>query len=191
MGSNSVIMPDNHDMNRIYTWVNEDYDLWRMAMVYFLTIRGIPQIYYGTEILMHNRGHDGDHGVIRSDFPGGWAGDERNAFTGEGMTDLELQAQAFMKRLLNWRKGAEVIHHGQLMQFVPFDEVYAFFRYTDDETVMVVFNKQNEPVEVALDRFAERLGDKTRAYDVTTGEMFPLGFSLEVPARGLRLLELR
>jgi len=188
---NLVVMPDNHDMNRIYTWVNEDYDLWRMAMVYFLTIRGIPQIYYGTEILMHNRGHDGDHGVIRSDFPGGWAGDERNAFTGEGMTDLELQAQAFMKRLLNWRKGAEVIHHGQLMQFVPFDEVYAFFRYTDDETVMVVFNKQNEPVEVALDRFAERLGDKTRAYDVTTGEMFPLGFSLEVPARGLRLLELR
>jgi glycosidase len=188
---NLVIMPDNHDMNRIFTWVNEDYDLWRMAMVMMATMRGIPQIYYGTEILMHNRGFDGDHGVIRSDFPGGWADDERNAFTGEGLTAREREAQDFTRRLLNWRKGAEVIHHGRLMQFAPLDETYAYLRYTDSETVMVIFNKEPDGVEVDLARFAERLESKTAAYDVISGERFELGSTLDVPARGLRLLELR
>ena len=106
---NLVTFPDNHDMDRIFTQLNEDYDLWRMAMVYFATMRGIPQYYYGTEILMENTA-DRSHGAIRSDFPGGWAGDTKNAYTGEGLSELELEAQAYLRKLLNWRRDKAVIH---------------------------------------------------------------------------------
>jgi glycosidase len=186
-----VIFPDNHDMNRIFTGVNEDYDLWRMAMVYVLTMRGTPQIYYGTEILMHNRGADGDHGVIRSDFPGGWAGDAVNAFSAQGLEPRQRDAQVFLRQLLSWRKGQPVIHGGALMQFVPVDEVYAYFRYTDTAAVMVAFNKHPDAVELELSRFSERLGPADTAFDVISGERIALGDTLRIPGRGVRLLEIR
>ncbi|MEM6768556.1 MAG: alpha-amylase family glycosyl hydrolase, partial [Bacteroidota bacterium] len=104
---NLVIFPDNHDMQRIYGQMGEDIDLFNQAIVYVATMRGIPQYYYGTEILMSG---SGDHGIVRSDFPGGWDGDKVNAFTGEGLTKKQKEAQAMFKKLLNWRKGAEVIH---------------------------------------------------------------------------------
>lgn len=185
---NLVIFPDNHDMSRIFTQLEEDEDLWRMAMVYVATMRGIPQFYYGTEILMRNR-ESGDHGLIRSDFPGGWAGDERNAFTGAGMEPNELAAQAFIRSLLNWRRDKNVIHEGRLMQFAPIGEVYAYFRYNEQDTVMVVFNKNPEPVKLALERFAERLGDAPSAHDVLTGETVPLTEPLKLAPRSVHLLE--
>ena len=183
-----VIFPDNHDMNRIFTQLNEDYDLFRMAMVYVLTMRGTPQIYYGTEILMHNRGST-DHGVIRSDFPGGWAEDDRNAFTGQGLSEKELAAQTMMRKLLNWRREKDVIHIGRLMQFAPFGEVYAYFRYTDEDTVMVIMNKGSKQVSVDATRFAERLGGLKSAVDILTGATFEPGESIVVPARGVLLLD--
>ena len=185
---NLVIFPDNHDMSRIFTQLGEDYDLWRMAMVYVTVMRGIPQIYYGTEVLMHNRA-SGDHGLIRSDFPGGWAGDERNAFTGAGMGERALEAQALTRRLLTWRRDMDVVHHGRLMQFAPFGEVYAFSRYDERDTVLVIFNKDHEAVAVDPARFAERLGDATSATDVLTGATVRVDTAIEVPARGVLLLE--
>ena len=137
--SKLVIFPDNHDMSRSFTEINEDYDLYKMAIGYFLTTRGIPQIYYGTEILMSNPGTE-SHGIIRSDFPGGWGGDTINAFTQEGLAPAQIEAQNWMKKILNWRKGSSVVHFGKMMHYEPLNGVYVYFRYDDDNTVMVVMN---------------------------------------------------
>jgi glycosidase len=185
-----VIFADNHDMSRIFTQLNEDYGLFKMAMVYILTMRGTPQIFYGTEILMHNRG-TGEHGIIRSDFPGGWPGDQKNAFTGDGLSNSEKQAQDFVRHLLNWRKTQPVIHHGKLMQFVPHNAVYAYVRYDDNDKVLVVFNKNKQPVALDKVRYAEQLAGHSRAIDVLTGDRFDLSAAIEIPARGVLLLELK
>ena len=186
---NLVIFPDNHDMSRIFSQVDEDMDLYRMAIVYNLTMRGIPQIYYGTEILMSNPGTD-SHGVIRSDFPGGWAGDRVNAFTGEGLSTAAADAQAFMRKLLQWRKGADVIHSGELMQFAPTGNVYAYFRYNDDDTVMVVFNRGGEAATVDAAQFAERTGSRRFGTDVISGRRYNVTRDLVIEPRSVLLLEL-
>ena len=98
---NHIVFPDNHDMSRVHTQLGDDARKTRLAMVFFATTRGIPQFYYGTEILMSNTGDD-SHGNIRSDFPGGWSGDEINGFTGSGLSQESLEFQAFTRRLLNW-----------------------------------------------------------------------------------------
>ncbi|MGB5411566.1 MAG: glycoside hydrolase family 13 protein [Woeseiaceae bacterium] len=186
--SNLVIFPDNHDMSRIYTQLNEDDQLFRMAMVFYLTMRGIPQIYYGTEILMSHPGTD-SHGAIREDFPGGWPSDERNAFSGKGLSRKQREAQQFLRTLLNWRKGAEVIHSGSLMQYSPMRDVYAYFRYDNDDTVMVVFNRGEDGVDLDLARFSERLQDADSAIDILSGDTYDLRSSLSLEPRSVLLLE--
>jgi len=185
-----VIFPDNHDITRIYTQLGEDYDLFRMAMAYILTMRGVPHLYYGTEILMHNREAE-DHGIIRGDFPGGWDGDQSNAFTGKGLTARELEAQSFLKRLLNWRLDKKVIHSGKLTHFVPENGTYVYFRHDADDSVMVVMSKNAEATELDLSRFAERLEGFSSAHDVITGQSQPLSGSLNLPPRSVLVLELR
>ncbi|VAV97496.1 Neopullulanase [hydrothermal vent metagenome] len=187
--ANLVIFPDNHDMSRIFTQLNEDEDLYRMAIAFNLTMRGIPQIYYGTEILMSNPGTD-DHGIIRSDFPGGWAGDEVNAFTGEGLSAAQSAAQEFTRRLLNWRKKTPVIHKGKLMHFVPENGVYVYFRYDDQDKVMVVINKNAASYDLSLDRFAEMLEGEKRAKDIITGALVELTDNIDLAARSVMILEI-
>ena len=184
-----VIFPDNHDMSRIYTQVGEDYDLYQMAIVYYLTMRGIPTLYYGTEVLMSHPGTT-SHGAIRSEFPGGWPDSGKNAFTGEGLTDDERRAQQFVRTLLNWRKQRAVIHSGKLMQFTPIKSVYVYFRYNESDTVMVVMNQSQDAVALDLDRFSERLVGRKRARDVITGQAFVLGESISLEARSVLLLEI-
>ncbi len=174
-----VIFPDNHDMSRVFSQLGEDYSLFKLAMVYFATMRGTPQFYYGTEILMSNTG-DNSHGNIRSDFPGGWPGDPVNAMTGKGLSAQQLEAQRFVKRLLHWRKSASVIHTGKLMHFVPDHGVYVYFRYDDTHTVMVVLNKTDETQSVKLTPFAERLKQETQGRDVISGRLLTLKGSLSV-----------
>jgi glycosidase len=161
-----------------------------MAMAYVLTMRGVPQIYYGTEILMENTG-DESHGVIRSDFPGGWAGDTRNAFTGDGLTGQQREAQEFLRRLLSWRRDKAVIHSGDLTHFVPEDGTYVYFRHDTEDSVMVVLNKNPGTATLVLERFAERLRGYREGVDVVTGEIVKLEERLDVPARSVMLLDLR
>ena len=187
--ANLVIFPDNHDMSRVFTQVDEDYDLFKMAMVYYLTMRGIPQIYYGTEILMSHPGTE-SHGAIRAEFPGGWADHDKNAFTGEGLDDDELRAQRFLRQLLNWRKDKAVIHRGDLMQYTPIGNVYAYFRYDDAETVMVVFNRDSGVVNLDMARFSERLGDARYAEDVITGKRYGIDRSLRLEPRSVMVLQI-
>jgi glycosidase len=184
-----VIFPDNHDMSRIFTQLGEDYGLFKMAMAYVLTTRGVPQIYYGTEILMTNRGAE-DHGVIRSDFPGGWKGDARNGFSGEGLGESEMEAQAFVRRLLTWRKGADVVHSGRLTHFRPENGIYVYFRHSQKQSVMVALNKNRESAVLDLNRFAERLAGFRSAHNVITGDWLTLNSTLTLPPRAPSVFEL-
>ncbi|MDE5419426.1 glycoside hydrolase family 13 protein [Labilibaculum sp. DW002] len=186
--NNLVIFPDNHDMARIFDQVDRDYDLYKMAMTYVLTMRGIPQVYYGTEILAKSDA-GGDHGLLRIDFPGGWAGDKVNAFTGQGLGEQEKNAQAFCKTILNWRKNKEVIHSGKLMHYAPDMGLYSFFRYSDTEKVMVILNKNIESVKLNTKRYHEMLGGKSSVKDIITGETFELNDSFDIPARSTMILE--
>ena len=185
---NLMIFPDNHDMSRIYTQLGDDYERFRMAMVFYLTMRGIPQIFYGTEILMSHPGTE-SHGALRMDFPGGWDDDNKNAFTGEGLSDLQREAQTFVRKLLNWRKDKTVIHDGKLMQFTPIRNVYAYFRYDNDETIMVIFNRGEDAQTIETARFAERIGGASRGVDVISGEAYDVSESLTLQPRSVLLLE--
>jgi glycosidase len=185
-----VIFPDNHDMQRFYTQVGNNFDLWKLGMVYYATTRGIPQIYYGTEILTASPGPK-DDGNIRSDFPGGWAGDQINAFTGAGLTAQQKEAQDFTQKILNWRKSCEVIHSGKLMHFVPQDGIYVYFRYDGKNKVMVVLNKNKEEKTLETARFSEIMKNCTSGHEVISGATVSDLKNLKVPAMAAMIIELK
>ncbi len=184
-----VVFPDNHDMSRFYTQVGEDLELFKLGIAYFLTVRGTPQIYYGTEVLMKNPG-TGDHGVIRSDFPGGWDGDKVSAFSGEGLTADQKDAKNFIKTILNWRKDQSAVHYGKLTHFNPRNGVYVFFRYDENDKVMVVLSKNAEDVSLDLSRFAEILPADASGTEIIRGERMQLGDTLTVPGRSPMIIDL-
>jgi glycosidase len=186
---NLVIFLDNHDMSRFYTQVGEDYGLFKLGLAYVLTMRGIPQIYYGTEILMANP-ESRRHGIIRSDFPGGWKTDAVNAFTGEGLNSRQKEAKDYLKKLLNWRKSSPVIHNGKVGHYVPENGVYVYFRYKNKKKVMVVLNKKEEDQQLPIERFSEMLEGISKGKDVISGRIFNLNESLYVPAKTALILEL-
>jgi glycosidase len=187
---NLVVFPDNHDVNRMFTVFDERADLQRMAVAFFLTTRGIPQIFYGTEILMASPGPKND-GVIRSDFPGGWAGDSRSAFTGEGLTDAERGMQDYTRTLLQWRRTASAVHRGKLTHYVPVDGVYVYFRHDDAQRVMVILNNTDAARTVETQRFHEMLGSATQGVNVVTRQPHDVTRSIEAPAHSATILELR
>ena len=187
---NLVIFPDNHDMSRIYTRLNENYDLFQLAMAYIFTTRGIPQFYYGTEILMTNPGTE-DHGIIRSDFPGGWEGDAVNAFTGKGLTEEQLKAQQLIKTLLNWRKNSTAVTEGKLMHYAPDQSIYVLFRYHDKEKVMVVLSKNKESVDLDLSRFSDMLKGGEKGKEIISGKEIELNGTLKVPAFSPMIISLK
>ena len=189
--NNILLMCDNHDMDRIFMQLNQDVDLTKMALTYLFTIRGIPQVYYGTEILMDNTGHHKVDGLIRSDFPGGWAGDATNAFTGKGLTPEQINAQLFLKQLLQWRKNNSVIANGQTKHFAPFEGVYVYFRYNNDKTIMVVMNKNDAATSIDLKRFAEMFQNKSAANKVWSNEVFSLKSPLTVAGKSATIFEIK
>lgn len=150
-----MIFADNHDMSRVFTQLNGNVAHTKMALGYILCMPRIPQIYYGTEILMNDFDKPGDHGLVRTDFPGGWSGDEKNAFTGEGLNSQEKEMQSFMKTLLNYRKESKAIHHGKTIHFSPEEGVYVLFRKSEDEVLAIVLNKNKESITLDLNRFSE------------------------------------
>jgi glycosidase/uncharacterized protein YegP (UPF0339 family) len=183
-----MIFPDNHDMSRIFTQLNGDVVNTKMALSYQLVLPRIPQIYYGTEILMNDFAKPGDHGLIRTDFPGGWQGDPINAFTGEGLTDDQKGMQNYLKKLLNFRKTSKAIHEGKTVHFAPFLGTYFLFRTLGDETIVHIINKNEKPITIDLKRYAEmNLKGKTLT-NVITGEKFTWGDEIEFKEKGSIIL---
>lgn len=183
-----VIFLDNHDLTRIATQLGEDMAKVKMAMAWLLTCRGIPQMYYGTEVFMKGSTSPKD-GYVRLDFPGGWSGDMKNAFTGEGLNADEVDLQSYIRTLANFRKNSSAIKTGKMMQFIPEDGVYVYFRYDDKQTVMVVMNTNADAKEVKLERFAERLGRFTHARQVGAVADIPLT-DFKAPGKTTMVLEL-
>lgn len=184
-----VIFPDNHDMSRIYTQLNEDVALFKMALTYMLTTRGIPQLFYGTEMLMSNPGTT-EHGVIRTDFPGGWDNDKVNAFTGKGLNEKQRDAQAFIKTLLNWRKTAPAIADGKLSHYAPENGLYVYFRHNDRQTIMVVINKNDHAVAINSSNYHTMVNRHTQAENVITKASISLDKPMDIAAKSAVIFEL-
>ncbi len=187
--ANLVLFDGNHDTPRIHSLLRHDVGLTKIALAYLATTRRIPQLFYGSELLMRSP-TERDDGRVRSDMPGGWAGDSVNAFTGAGLTAEQRDMLDWTRRLFTWRKGATVIHDGALMQYAPLEGVYVFFRFDAKRTVMVVLNKNARAVDLPLGRFAERVSAGQKARDVLSGATTTLGSSIKVPARGPLILEI-
>lgn len=186
-----VIFPDNHDMSRVHTQLGDDVRKTRLAAYFFATTRGIPQFYYGTEILLSNTGDD-SHGNIRSDFPGGWAddGDDVNGFVGVGLSEEARAFQAELRSLLNWRRTAQAIHTGTLKHYVPVAGSYVYFRESAGQTIMIVLNQSSEAESLDLNRYDEVLRGRRILRNALTKEAVgtPLGL-LVVPGWTPLLLE--
>lgn len=188
--NNLLIFPDNHDMARFYTQLNNDLDLFKMGIVYYSTMRGIPQFYYGTEILMNSDENPGDHGLIRTEFPGGWPDHSKNAFTGDGLSYEELQTQSFFKEILNWRKANKVIHNGKLIQFAPKDEIYSYFRILNDKMVWVIFNRNNSSKTLETSRFDELISNKEFGYDVLNKKSISIKNNIVIEKKSALIIEI-
>ncbi len=146
---------DNHDMDRAFTQYREDPSLLKMALATLLSLPRVPQLYYGTEILMDNTAKPHDHGLIRTDFPGGWKEDPINAFKNFGLNKDQTSLKSFLRILLNHRKESPAILEGETLHFAPFDGVYVLFRLHPQENLILVINKNMQPVEIDLNRFSE------------------------------------
>ncbi|HLT33858.1 MAG TPA: cyclomaltodextrinase C-terminal domain-containing protein, partial [Aquaticitalea sp.] len=167
-----MVFPDNHDMSRIFTQLNENVSDTKTALSYLLVLPRIPQIYYGTEILMNDTAKPGDHGLIRTDFPGGWEGDAVNAFTAEGLSADQKDMQSYLKKILNYRKYSKAIHEGKTLHFAPDNGVYVLVRMLNDETVVHIINKNETPIELDLTRYNEIGLDGKRVRNIITDEEF-------------------
>ncbi len=167
---NLVVFPDNHDEGRIYEFLGKDKDKLKMALAYAASTRGILQIYYGTEILMDGDGYKG-HGKIRKDFPGGWAKDSINAFVKEGRSPEQNDVFNYLKKLLNYRKTSEALKVGKTLHFIPADGIYVYFRYTDEDCVMVILNNNKVAKKVNTTRYSEKLSKYSKGTNVITGRV--------------------
>ena len=162
--SNNVIFLDNHDMTRFLSTVNEDVDKLKMAIGWLLTSRGVPEMYYGTEILL--KGVSDPDGKVRQDFPGGWKEDQQNKFTEQGRSDNEDEVFNWTRTIANFRKNSSAIKTGKLSQFYPEDWTYTYFRYNDKQTVMVVMNTSTDEKTVDPKKFSERTGGFNKARNI-------------------------
>ena len=185
----NVVFLDNHDLNRFYSVVNEDFSKYKSGIAWVLTTRGIPQFYYGNEILM--TGTTTPDGKVRLDFKGGWPEDKVNKFTAAGRTEKENEAFNYVRKLANYRKNNEVLQTGKMMQFVPQDGVYVYFRYNADKTVMMLMNGEEKEVTVSTARFAERTSGFTQAVNVATDEVLADISKIKIPAKTTLVLELK
>lgn len=183
-----MVFPDNHDKARFYTELNEDLIKTKMGIGYMLTMPRIVQIYYGTEILMNSTANPNDHGLIRTDFPGGWKGDKVNAFTGKGLSKDQKEMQSFMKKVLNYRKNSEAIHTGKTIHFGPQDGVYVLFRIKGDEIVTVILNKNEEPLELELNRFEEIGLNGKKVKNLISEKEITWKESMKIDAKGILML---
>lgn len=182
----NCIMLDNHDLPRSYTSFGEDIAKMKMAFAWLFTSRGIPQAYYGSEVLM--KGGTNPDGWVRLDFPGGWEGDKKNAFTGEGLTPDERMIQDYYKTLANFRKKSSALKTGKLMQYVPQDGLYVYFRYDEKQTIMCVMNTDEKHHDIDFANYDERTKGFKKATNIVDKSISSNKFA--IPAKKMWVLEL-
>lgn len=183
----NTIFLDNHDMSRFFSVVGEDMIKYKSGMAMLLTLRGVPQMYYGDEILMKN--FSNPDGLVREDFPGGWPGDKVNKFIAEGRTAKENDAFNYVRTLANYRKNTTALQNGKLMQYIPEEGVYLYFRYDNLKTVLVVYNSRDKEEAINTARYSERINGALKARNVVTDETIEIS-KLTIPAKTTLVLEL-
>jgi glycosidase len=186
--SNNVIFLDNHDMTRFLSQVNEDTAKLKMGIGWLLTSRGIPELYYGTEILL--KGVSNPDGLVRGDFPGGWSEDPKNKFTATGRTAAENDMFNWTKTLANFRKNSSALKTGRLMQYVPDNAVYTYFRYDAHQTIMIVMNTSPEERTLKPERFTERTTGFSTATNIATSTTSSLSTPWNIPGKTIWVMEL-
>lgn len=179
---------DNHDTDRFLKEYPNDLSSWKQAITFLLTMPGTPQIYYGTELLMHGNKSRGD-GNIRLDVPGGWPGDGINQFSREGRDKIQNEAFDFLSNLLHWRRNNDVIAYGGMKHYVLQKGVYVYERYIGDESVLVFMNGTNKDVEINLDRYLESIIDKNEWIDFLSGDNISFGETMKLSPKEILILE--
>jgi glycosidase len=187
---NNCIFLDNHDMDRVFSVVDEDWKKMKMGFNWLLTLRGIPQLYYGTEVLMKNKKVNSD-ATVREDFPGGWADDKEkdNRFTKQGRSDKQDEAFEYVSSLANFRKNSSAITTGKTMQFIPKNGLYVYFRYDNKQTVMVITNTGDKDAKPDWSAYSERLNGFTQVRNIVSGKVKPLA-GLEIESKESFVFEL-
>jgi glycosidase len=185
---NNVIFLDNHDMTRFLSEVNEDKEKLKTGIAWLLTCRGIPEMYYGTEISM--KGVSNPDGLVRADFIGGWKEDRQNKFKAEGRSQQENEIHDWTMKLANFRKGSPAIKTGKTMQYVPDGGLYVYFRYDPLQTVMCVMNCDTTTRQLNFSRYIERIKGFTKGRLVTGTEIYPINKDAMIPANSTWILEL-
>ena len=188
--NNLLVFAENHDTGRFNEIYKSDFKKYQMAMTLIATVRGIPQLYYGSEIGMKGDKGKGD-ADIRRDFPGGWNGDANNAFTKEGRTAEQQKFFEFSSKLFTWRKSKEVIHNGKITHYVPDNNVYVYFRYNEKETVMVIINNNSEKQTLKTSRFKESIQNLKSGKEVLSGKIIDLNNYIEIEGKSALILELK
>jgi glycosidase len=186
---NNVIFLDNHDMTRFYSQMTEDIAKDKIGIEWLLTCRGVPEMYYGTEVLM--KGISNPDGWVRLDFPGGWKGDKKNAFTQEGLTNDEIAMQQLVKKLANFRKNSSAIKTGKMMQYVPVNGLYVYFRYDEKQNIMCIMNTDSTSKQIDFKKYAERTTGFSKAINVIDNNSYNTSDTLTIPAKEMWVLELK
>ncbi len=187
---NNCIFFDNHDMDRVFSVIDEDWKKMKMGFNWLMTLRGIPQLYYGTEVLMKNKKVNTD-ATVREDFPGGWPDDKEkdNRFTKAGRNDKQEEAFDYLSSLAQFRKNSSAITTGKTMQFIPKDGFYVYFRYDNDQTIMVASNAGENVAKPDWSFYEERTKGFTQVRNVVTGKIKPLA-GLEIDPKESFVFEL-
>ena len=187
--NNLLVFLENHDTGRFNEIYDQNLDNYKLGLALIATTRGIPQLYYGSEIGMRGDKGKGD-GDIRRDFPGGWEGDTQNAFKAASRTRQQEAFFSFTKKLMNWRKTAKAVHQGTLTQFIPENDVYVYFRILGGEKIMVVLNNSTTDQTLDLTRFREVLPEASNGLEILSERSIILEDTLEVSAKTPLIIQL-
>lgn len=188
--NNLLVFFENHDTERFNEVFNGNPAEYKLAMTLISTVRGIPQLYYGSEVGMRGDKNKGGDADIRRDFPGGWKSDKINAFNPSSQNPEQKEFYQFTKKLLNWRKGKEVIHTGKTKNFVPQNNVFVYFRYNEKESVMVILNNNDAEQTIDVKHFAESLNGFSKGKDIISGKEFSVKDNFKIPAKSSMVIEL-
>ena len=185
---NQMIFPDNHDLDRFYSRLNGNLDNWKLGIAMYMTMRGIPQFVYGTEVLMTNA-EPGNDGQRRGDLYGGWPEDTKDVKSGQGLSKDEKEAKAYFSKLLNWRKNNPSVG-GEFKHYAPkSNDAYVYFRYTDTKKVMVILNKNAKDINLELSHYEEMVKADFKGKDIISGRNIKANGSLIVPAKTAMIIE--
>jgi neopullulanase len=185
----NVLLLDNHDEPRFFSVVGEDVEKQKIGFQWLLTCRGVPQMYYGSEVLL--KGFTNPDGHVRKDFPGGWPGDRKNAFTGQGLTADERSVQQLVQQLGTFRKTSPALKTGRYMHYVPDNGLYVYFRYDEKQTIMCVMNTDTKDRILDFSRYPERTTGFAKAENVLSKEVFTTDRQATIPAMRMWILELK